>query len=354
MRAVLYASVIALVCSLIGTPVAVKLFARRGYGQEIREDGPQSHQVKRGTPTMGGTVIVLSTLIAYFVTKGLTGKWPTSSALLVLFLMTGLGIVGFLDDFIKIYKQRSLGLRTKAKLIGQSVVAVAFAILVLHFPNSMGYTPASDHVSFLYDIGWLGLGPVLFVIFSYVLISGWSNAVNLTDGADGLATGASVMAFAAYVVIGVWQYGQSCGSAPSRGCYEVRDPLDLAIVAASLMGACFGFLWWNASPAKIYMGDTGSLALGGLIAYIAIVIRHEFTLVLVGGVFVGEAVSVVIQRYYFKYTRLRYGEGRRVFLMAPIHHHFQRKGWTETQVVVRFWLIGAVLAAMAIAMVKLR
>ncbi|HTJ65905.1 MAG TPA: phospho-N-acetylmuramoyl-pentapeptide-transferase, partial [Actinospica sp.] len=234
MRAVLYASVIALVCSLIGTPMAVKFFARRGYGQEIREDGPQTHQVKRGTPTMGGTVIVLSTLFAYFVTKLATGKWPTDSALLVLFLMTGLGAVGFVDDFIKIFRQRSLGLRAKAKLVGQSIVTVAFAVLVLHFPNSMGLTPASDHISFLYDIGWLGLGPVLFVIFAYLVIAGWSNAVNLTDGLDGLATGASVMAFSAYVVIGVWQYGQSCGASPGQGCYEVRDPLDLAIVAASL------------------------------------------------------------------------------------------------------------------------
>ena len=308
MRAILYATLIALVCSLAGTPLAVRYFTRRGYGQEIREDGPKSHLVKRGTPTMGGAVIVLSTLIAYFVTKALTQKVPTSSALLVLFLTTGLGAVGFLDDFIKIYKQRSLGLRAKAKLVGQSVVTVAFALLALHFPNSVGLTPASEHVSFLRDISWLSIGPALFVLWIAVMIAGWSNAVNLTDGQDGLATGASVMAFAAYVVIGVWQYGQNCGSSPSTGCYQVRDPLDLAIVAASLMGACFGFLWWNAAPAKIIMGDTGSLALGGAFAGLAICTRTELLALIIGGLFLAELLSVVIQVGSFKLRR-----GKRVF-----------------------------------------
>ena len=343
MRAVLYASVIALVLSLVGTPMAVKVFSRRGYGQEIREDGPQSHQVKRGTPTMGGTVIVLSTLIAYFVTKAATEKWPTSSALLVLLLMTGLGAVGFVDDFIKIYKQRSLGLRAKAKLVGQSVITIAFAILVLHFPNAMGQTPASDHVSFLYDIGWLGIGPVVFVVWCYLLVAGWSNAVNLTDGLDGLATGASVMAFAAYVVIGVWQYGQSCGASPSKGCYEVRDPLDLAIVAASLMGSCFGFLWWNAAPAKIYMGDTGSLALGGAFAGLAICSRTELLAVIIGGLFLIEMFSVIIQVGYFRMSK-----GKRVFKMAPLHHHFELLGWNEINVVIRFWIIAGLCVALGL------
>jgi phospho-N-acetylmuramoyl-pentapeptide-transferase len=343
MRSVLYATVIALICSLAGTPLAVKFFRRRGYGQEIREDGVQSHLVKRGTPTMGGTVIVLSTLIAYFVTKAATEKWPTSSALLVLFLMTGLGAVGFLDDFIKIYKQRSLGLRAKAKLVGQSVVTIAFAVLVLHFPNAMGQTPAGDHVSFLYDISWLDLGPVLFVIWAYLLIAGWSNAVNLTDGLDGLATGASVMAFAAYVVIGVWQYGQSCGVKAGGGCYEVRDPLDLAVVAAALMGSCFGFLWWNAAPAKIYMGDTGSLALGGAFAGLAICSRTELLAVIIGGLFLIEMFSVIMQVGYFRVSK-----GKRVFKMAPLHHHFEMLGWTEVNVVIRFWIIAGLCVALGL------
>jgi phospho-N-acetylmuramoyl-pentapeptide-transferase len=343
MRSVLFAAVIALICSLAGTPLAVKLFRRRGYGQEIREDGPQSHQVKRGTPTMGGTVIVLSTLIAYFVTKGITGKVPTASALLVLLLMTGLGMVGFLDDFIKIAKQRSLGLRAKAKLIGQSVVTIAFAVLVLHFRNGMGLTPASEHVSFLQDFSWLSLGPILFVVWCYLLVAGWSNAVNLTDGLDGLATGASAMAFAAYVMIGVWQYGQSCGPGGGTGCYQVRDPLDLAIVAASLMGACFGFLWWNAAPAKIYMGDTGSLALGGAFAGLAICTRTELLAVIIGGLFLIEMFSVIIQVGSY---RLR--GGKRVFKMAPLHHHFELMGWNEINVVIRFWIISGLCVALSL------
>ena len=343
MRSVLFAAVIALICSLAGTPLAVRLFRRRGYGQEIREDGPQSHQVKRGTPTMGGTVIVLSTLFAYFVTKALTGKVPTASALLVLLLMTGLGMVGFLDDFIKISKQRSLGLRAKAKLIGQSVVTIAFAVLVLHFRNGMGLTPASEHVSFLADFSWLSLGPILFVVWCYLLVAGWSNAVNLTDGLDGLATGASAMAFAAYVMIGVWQYGQSCGTSGTTGCYQVRDPLDLAIVAAALMGSCFGFLWWNAAPAKIYMGDTGSLALGGAFAGLAICTRTELLAVIIGGLFLIEMFSVIIQIGSY---RLR--GGKRVFKMAPLHHHFELLGWNEINVVIRFWIISGLCVALSL------
>ncbi|HEY3869933.1 MAG TPA: phospho-N-acetylmuramoyl-pentapeptide-transferase [Actinocrinis sp.] len=343
MRALLFATLLALVCSLVGTPAAVRFFTRRGYGQEIREDGPKSHLVKRGTPTMGGTVIVLSTLVAYFVTKAVTAQAPSSSAVLVLFLMVGLGAVGFVDDFIKIYRQRSLGLRAKAKLIGQAAVTIAFGVLVLHFPNSLGLTPASEHVSFLWDISWLSLGPVVFVVWAAVVISGWSNAVNLTDGLDGLATGASVMAFAAYVVIGVWQYGQSCGTSPGRGCYEVRDPLDLAIVAASVMGSCFGFLWFNAAPAKIYMGDTGSLALGGAFAGLAICTRTELLSLIIGGLFLAELLSDIIQIGSYK---LRHG--KRVFKMAPIHHHFEMMNWPEVNITIRFWIIAGLCVALGL------
>jgi phospho-N-acetylmuramoyl-pentapeptide-transferase len=340
-RAVLYASVIALVCSLVGTPLIIRMLVKRGYGQLIRDDGPKNHLTKRGTPTMGGIVIVLSTLIAYGLTKVATQHMPSASALLVLFLMTGLGGVGFVDDFIKIYKQRSLGLRAKAKLIGQALVAVIFAVLVLHFPDRFGLTPASTNVSFLTDTA-LSLGPVLFVIWAYLLISGTSNAVNLTDGLDGLATGASAMVFAAYVLIGVWQYGQSCVNAPGAGCYEVRDPLDLAIVAAALMGACFGFLWWNAKPAKIFMGDTGSLALGGALAGLAICSRTELLTALLGGLFLIITLSVIIQVGSFK---LRH---KRVFKMAPLQHHFELMGWAEETIVIRFWIIAGLCVALGL------
>jgi phospho-N-acetylmuramoyl-pentapeptide-transferase len=333
MRAVLYASVIALICSLGGTPIAIKVFTRRGFGQQVRTDGVQAHLVKQGRPTMGGIVIVLSTLIAYFLTKLLTWERPTASALLVLLLMAGMGMVGFVDDFIKIHRRRSLGLRAKAKLVGQWVVTIAFAVLALRFHNAMGLTPASDHVSFLHDIGWLGLGPVLFVFWSYLLTAGWSNAVNITDGEDGMCTGVSVMAFAAYLVIGVWQYGQTCGAGAAKGCYEVRDPLDLAVVAAAVMGSCFGFLWWNAIPAKIFMGDTGSLGLGGAFAGLSICTRTELLAVIIGGLFVFELLSVVIQVGWFK---LRH---ERVFPMAPIHHSFELIGWPEANITIRFWII---------------
>jgi len=343
MRAVLFATLVALILSLVGTPIAVRYFTRRGYGQEIREDGPKSHLVKRGTPTMGGTVIILATLIAYFLTKVLTWKAPTVSALLVLFLMTGLGAVGFVDDFMKIYRRRSLGLRAKAKLTGQTIVTLVFAVLVLQFRNSLGLTPASEHVSFLTDISWLSLGPVVFVIWSALMIAGWSNAVNLTDGQDGLAAGASAMAFGAYVVIGVWQYGQSCGTSASAGCYQVRDPLDLAVVAAALMGSCFGFLWWNAAPAKIYMGDTGSLALGGAFAGLAICTRTELLALIIGGLFLGELLSVVIQVGSY---RLR--KGKRVFLMAPIHHTFELMDWPEVNITIRFWIVSGLCVALGL------
>jgi phospho-N-acetylmuramoyl-pentapeptide-transferase len=341
-RGVLVAAGVALVLSLFGTPLCIRLLVRRGYGQLIRDDGPTSHHTKRGTPTMGGTVIIIATLMAYAAAKLVTLHAPTASAVLVLFLMTGLGLVGFLDDFIKISKQRSLGLRARAKLIGQSIVSIAFAVLALRFQDSHGYTPASTSLSFIRDTG-LTLGPVLFVMWAYLMIAGWSNGVNLTDGLDGLATGTSVMVFGSYVLIGVWQFGQSCALSPGSQCYDVRDPLDLAIVAAALMGACFGFLWWNASPAKIFMGDTGSLALGGALAGLAITSQTELLLVVLGGLFVTITASVVIQVGFFKLT------GNRVFRMAPLQHHFELAGWGEVTIVIRFWIIAGLCVAAGLA-----
>ncbi|MDQ1629737.1 MAG: phospho-N-acetylmuramoyl-pentapeptide-transferase [Actinomycetota bacterium] len=342
MRQVLLASLISLLVSLFGTPLAIRLLVRRGYGQLIRDDGPTSHHTKRGTPTMGGGVIIVATLLGYGLAHLLTLSDPTVSGLLALFLMTGLGLVGFLDDYIKVAKQRSLGLRAGAKLGGQMVIAVIFAVLAMKFPDPSGYTPASTQISFIRDTG-LVLGSVLFVVWAYVMIAGTSNGVNLADGLDGLATGTSVMVFGSYVLIGIWQFGQNCArlDAPSN-CYEVRDPLDLAVVAAAIMGACFGFLWWNASPAKIFMGDTGSLALGGALAAVAILSRTELLLVLVGGLFVLIALSVIVQVGFFKLTR------RRVFRMAPLQHHFELVGWGEVTIVIRFWIIAGLLVALGL------
>ncbi len=345
MRGVLIAAAVALFVSLFGTPLAIKTFVRRGYGQLIRDDGPTSHHTKRGTPTMGGAVIILAALIGYALAKILTLTPPTASGLLVLALMTGLGVVGFIDDFIKISKQRSLGLRAKAKLAGQTAVAVAFAILALQFTDDRGLSPASDHLSFIRDTA-IYLGPVLFVVWAYIMIAGTSNGVNLTDGLDGLATGTSVMVFASYILIGIWQFGQSCAFAAgdlASKCYDVRDPLDIAVVAAALMGACFGFLWWNASPARIFMGDTGSLALGGALAGLAIVSRTELLLMLVGGLFFVITLSVIIQVGFFKLT------GRRVFRMAPLQHHFELAGWNEVTIVIRFWIIAGLCVAFGLA-----
>lgn len=334
MRQILFSGVVGLFLTLIGTPLLIKLLARKGYGQFIRDDGPRDHHSKRGTPTMGGIAFILATLIAYAAAKVATSSSPTMSGLLVLFLMAGMGLVGFLDDYIKIVKQRSLGLRAKAKMLGQFTVGVMFAILSLNFADSRGLTPASTQLSFTQDFGW-SIGPVLFVLWALFMILAMSNGVNLTDGLDGLATGASVMVFGAYVFIGVWQYGQSCANelTAAAGCYEVRDPLDLAIVASALMGSLFGFLWWNTSPAKIFMGDTGSLALGGALAGLAILSRTELLLAVLGGLFVLITMSVVIQVGSFRMT------GKRVFKMAPLQHHFELKGWSEVLVVVRFWTI---------------
>ena len=344
MRGVLVAAAVALLVSLLGTPLAIKLFVRRGYGQLIRDDGPTSHHTKRGTPTMGGAIIILATLLGYLTAKLATLSSPTASGVLVLMLMTGMGVVGFIDDFIKISKQRSLGLRTKAKLAGQTVVAVSFAVLALQFVDERGNAPASTNLSFIRD-SVLGLGPVLFVIFAYIMIAGASNGVNLTDGLDGLATGASVMVFGSYVLIGIWQFGQSCAinTTAQFKCYEVRDPLDLAVVAAALTGACFGFLWWNASPARIFMGDTGSLALGGALAGLAITTRTELLLLLLGGLFAIITLSVIIQVLAFKLT------GRRVFRMAPLQHHFELVGWNEITIVIRFWIIAGLCVAFGLA-----
>jgi phospho-N-acetylmuramoyl-pentapeptide-transferase len=342
---ILFAGAISMVLTLLGTRLAINLLSKRGYGQEIRDDGPTSHHTKRGTPTMGGTVFIIATIVGYFAAKLLTMKPPSASAILVLFLFAGMGAVGFLDDFIKIFRQRSLGLRSKAKLAGQTMVAVVFAVLALQFADERGQTPASPFISFIRDIQWLHLVPVLVVIWILLLIAGMSNGVNLADGLDGLATGASMMVFGAYTLICIWQSNQSCATAPGAKCYEVRDPLDLAVVAAALTGALFGFLWWNASPAKIFMGDTGSLSLGGAVAGFGVMTRTELLVLLLGGLFVIITASVILQVSWFKITKRTGGVGKRLFRMAPLQHHFEMLGWEQVNVVIRFWIISGLCVA---------
>jgi phospho-N-acetylmuramoyl-pentapeptide-transferase len=256
-----------------------------------------------------------------------------------LFLMAGLGVVGFVDDYIKVFKQRSLGLRSGAKVIGIVFIGVVFSVGVLNFPNGYDITPATTQLSFLRDFG-PPIGPYLFVLWALILIQGVSNGVNLTDGLDGLAAG---MVLAAYVIIGNWQLRNSCfDNALAPNCYSVRDPLDLAVVAAAVLGGVFGFLWWNAPPAKIFMGDTGSLALGGVLVGLAITTRTQFLLAILGGLIVIITLSVIIQVGGFKAT------GKRVFKMAPLQHHFELSGWAETTIVVRFWLMSALFVAIGL------
>jgi phospho-N-acetylmuramoyl-pentapeptide-transferase len=344
-KSILIAALVALVVSLVGTPAVIRLFRRQGYGQEIREDGPQTHQTKRGTPTMGGVVILAATLLGYGVAHLITLRGFTASGLLVLMVMVGLGLVGFADDYIKIRKQRSLGLTARTKFIGQLLIALVFGVLAIRFHNAGGDTPASTHLSFVRDLG-IGVGVIGFPILAYLIISATSNAVNLTDGLDGLAAGSSAMVFGAYVIISFWQFGNICGTrgVGTGACYVTRDPLDVALVAAAAMGACFGFLWWNASPAKIFMGDTGSLAIGGAFAALAITTRTELLLVVLGGLFVVETLSVILQVAGFKMTR------KRMFNMAPIHHHFELSGWPETTVIIRFWIIAGLAVAFGLGL----
>ncbi len=348
MKTVVIAAAVALVCSLFGTPLYIRFLVRRGFGQFIRDDGPTAHHTKRGTPTMGGAVIIAATFLGYGIAHLATMWRPTLSALLVLFLMGGLGFVGWLDDYIKISKQRSLGLRPGPKLLGQSLVAVVFAVVALTMHNGDRLTPASTKISFVRDtpidlaFAGSGVGLVLFIGWALIMIAGTSNGVNLTDGLDGLASGATVAVAGSYLLIGTWQSNQSCSRLPSALCYDVRDPLDLAVVAACLLGSTFGFLWWNASPAKIFMGDTGSLALGGALAGLAILTRTELLLVILGGLFVIILLSVVIQVGWFKMTR------RRVFRMAPLQHHFELAGWNEVTIVIRFWIIAGLFCGLGL------
>lgn len=355
MIAVIVSGAVSLAVALLCTPLFIRFLVRRNYGQFIRQDGPTAHFTKRGTPTMGGVVIIGATLIgylvAYIVSFIRTGALPSASGLLLLFLMVGIGLIGFLDDFTKISRQRSLGLSPLAKIIGQGAVGVTFSVLALQFPNERFRTPASTHISFIRDLGLdlafagVAVGLVLFVIWSNFLITAWSNAVNLADGLDGLATGMSALVFGAYVILTIWQTNQSCQvlSQVTPRCYEVRDPQDLSIVAAAIVGACIGFLWWNASPAKIFMGDTGSLALGAALAGLTILTRTEILGAIIGGMFVLVILSDVIQIGGFKLT------GKRVFKMAPLHHHFELMGWGEVMIVVRFWVIQVLFVAVGLA-----
>ena len=337
MTSILIAATVGLFVTLLGTPVAIRLFRLWGIGQHIREDGPRGHLEKMGTPTMGGVVILAGMATGYLAARIRTPF--TVAGLAVLGVALGLGLVGALDDLIKIRQQRSLGLSKTTKIVGQAVVAVAFALVVVKFSH------VSTELTFIRNSGLsLGIG---FYLWTFLMVAAASNGVNLTDGLDGLASGSALLVFAAYVLISFWEARHSCFIIPHPdACYQIRfiPALDVAIVAAGALGSMAGFLWWNAAPAQIFMGDTGSLAMGGLMAALAIVTETQLLLLILGGLYALVTTSVIVQVAAFRLT------GRRVFRMAPIHHHFELAGWPEFTVIVRFWILGGLAVAFGLGL----
>jgi phospho-N-acetylmuramoyl-pentapeptide-transferase len=344
LRQILIAGAFALVFALFGTRVLIRILAGKGYGQIIRDDGPSSHHIKRGTPTMGGIIFILAAVFGYLVAHLVTGNSVTASAVLVMGLVVALGFIGFLDDWLKVSRQNSRGLPGRYKLLGQAIVAAVFGYMGLQFVDSDSLAPISQYLSGVRETT-IYLGSALAIVWIVIMVMSASNGVNLADGLDGLATGASIMTFLAFVLIGVWEFGQSCALNAAAGCYAVRDPLDLAVLAAAFAGGCTGFLWWNTAPAKIFMGDTGSLALGGAIAGLAATLRVELLLIPLGGLFVIITLSVLIQTVYFKISG-----GKRVFKMAPLHHHFELVGWEQITIVIRFWIIAGLSVAVGLGL----
>ncbi|MEI2663983.1 phospho-N-acetylmuramoyl-pentapeptide-transferase [Rossellomorea sp. LJF3] len=315
-QVIFFTIIMAFLITVLLAPLFIPFLRRLKFGQSIRDEGPQSHQKKTGTPTMGGIVFLVSIVITTFV---MTGKYsePGPETYLMILVTVGFGLLGFLDDFIKVVMKRNLGLTSKQKLLGQIVISVIFYLIFKQndFPTTVSI-PLTD-ISF--ELGWFYC---LFIIFWLV---GFSNAVNLTDGLDGLVSGTSAIAFGALAVL-AWSQSQ----------------YDVAIFGVAVVGAVLGFLVFNAHPAKVFMGDTGSLALGGAIATIAILTKLEIILILIGGVFVIETLSVILQVASFKTT------GKRIFKMSPLHHHYELVGWSEWRVVVTFWTVGLLFAVLGI------
>jgi phospho-N-acetylmuramoyl-pentapeptide-transferase len=333
----LIAAGVSMAVSLIGTRFLIDVLRRRGIGQPIREDGPESHQKKAGTPTMGGVAIVLAALIGYVVAHFRRGVIYTNTGLAVIAAIAAAGLVGLLDDWIKVTRERNLGLSKRAKSLGLLAVAVGFAAVAIH------ETPVHTTLSFTrFNVPGIELGVIGWSVLAVAMIYGTSNAVNLTDGADGLAAGSSIYAFISYMVIGFWGFRHSAAGGTGPDIYHLLHSYDLAIVAAAMLGACAGFLWWNANPARIIMGDTGSLAIGTGLAALALMTSTELLLPIIGGLFVLETLSVIIQVVAFQVF------GRRVFRMAPIHHHFELGGWPETTVIVRFWILAGLFTALGL------
>jgi len=348
-KSILIAAIVSLGVSILFTPYLIRIFSKQGFGQEIREDGPAHHKKKRGTPTMGGTAIIIAMWAGYLVSVGIEwfsgGVGPTSSALVLLYLTTGMGLVGFLDDYLKITRRSHHGLIPRYKMAGQIIVAlgVGVAVLLLSQQNPPLYNTRLIFPFFknlIPDLGWF------YIAFTVLVLVGASNAVNLTDGLDGLAISTFAVSAAAFTALAyvtghavLAQYLLLVRFAPAG---------ELTVFCGALVGASLGFLWYNSYPADIFMGDVGSLALGGALGTVAILIKQELLLPIVGGVFVMEALSVIIQVASFKIT------GQRVFKMAPIHHHFELIGWSEPKVIARFLIMAIIFALFSLTTLKLR
>ncbi len=323
---------------MFGPRLISLLRVRQGKGQPIREDGPEGHFAKRGTPTMGGLMILASVLITTLLLADLLNPYVW----MVLFVLIGFGTIGFYDDYLKVTKQSSAGFSGKVRLALEFAIAL-FAVWVftrLEAPELAGRLAVPFFKDILIDLGWL------YYVFGAVVIVGAANAVNLTDGLDGLAIVPVMIAAASFALI-VYLVGHKV-FADYLQIHYVRGVGEMAIIAGAIVGAGLGFLWYNAPPAQIFMGDTGSLALGGALGALAVAAKHELVLAIIGGLFVLEAISVIVQVVSFKLT------GKRVFRMAPLHHHFEKKGWKEETIVIRFWIIAVVLALIGLATLKLR
>jgi phospho-N-acetylmuramoyl-pentapeptide-transferase len=341
-----------LIAFLIG-PAVIRRLRERRVGQVIRAEGPASHQSKRGTPTMGGLIILMATVVPTLLWAQLDNRFVLVSLLSLLWM----GSIGFLDDYLKIVQGKSRGLVARWKLVGQVGFGVLLGLLLLYRPVvSPLVLPETATTLPFFKYAVVNFAPLIYILFVTTVITGSSNAVNLTDGLDGLATGLSAVASLAFAV-----FAYILARTDLTGylfLYHLNGAGELAIFCAALMGACLGFLWFNAHPAQVFMGDTGSLAIGGALGTVAILLKAEFLLLIIGGVFAAEAVSVLLQTSVYKWNKRtrgkEYADSHRVFRMAPLHHHFEKLGWAETTVVTRFYILGILCALVAFATLKVR
>jgi phospho-N-acetylmuramoyl-pentapeptide-transferase len=341
-----------LLAFVVGPPVIRRLRAHK-VGQVIRAEGPASHQSKRGTPTMGGLIILLATIVPTLLWAPLTNRFVVVAMLSILWM----GCIGFLDDYLKIVQGKSRGLVAKWKLAGQVSFGVLLGLFLAYNPVVPSETiPATATTLPFFKYLVVNFAPLLYVIFVTVVITGSSNAVNLTDGLDGLATGLAGISAAAFAGF-AYLFGRTDVTS-YLNLFYLPGAGELAVFCAALMGATIGFLWFNAHPAQVFMGDTGSLAIGGALGTVAILLKAEFLLLVIGGVFAAEAISVLIQTGTYKWHKRtrgkEYADAHRVFRMAPLHHHFEKLGWAETTVVTRFYILGLFCALVALSTLKVR